>query len=170
MNDPTVILTHQARSLLLLSQRTLGDLLGISRRTVQRWDAGRSHPSPFDLQKLAHAVHPKDPSLAAKLAKAAGTTLEALGLARVPPASQPSPAPPAGPSPPALPALTTRHLVDIVVCAAAEALDVPPPAVRPVLLAAFRKAREVGLKVEDVEGALDAPRDLSGKDRAKNRR
>jgi hypothetical protein len=48
------------------------------------------------------------------------------------------------------------HLVDTVVCAAAEALGVPPPAVRPALLAAFQRAREVGLTTEDVEQAISA--------------
>ena len=41
-----------------------------------------------------------------------------------------------------------------MVCAAAEAMGAAPPAVRPVLLVAFRRAREVGLNVEEVERAL----------------
>jgi hypothetical protein len=57
-------------------------------------------------------------------------------------------------------------LTDAVVCAAAEALNVPPPAVRPALLAAFRRAREVGLRLEDVErvlsDAIERPRAAKG--------
>ena len=45
-------------------------------------------------------------------------------------------------------------MVDVVVCAAAEALDVSPRAVRPALLAAFQRAREAGLTLEQVEKAL----------------
>lgn len=172
MRHPAVGLTLEARSLLLLGQRSLGDLLGLSRRTIQRWDAGKSSPASWELAKLATVVHPRDADLAAKLAASAGTTLEALGLAIPPPAAvEPAPAiAPQGPPP-----LSPRHLVDVVVCAAAEALNVAPPAVRPVLLAAFRKAREVGLKVEDVEGVLGPPTPApgdrpAGARRAKNRR
>ncbi|MDP9001553.1 MAG: hypothetical protein M3O46_15745, partial [Myxococcota bacterium] len=41
-----------------------------------------------------------------------------------------------------------RTLIDAVVCAAAEALDVSPRAVRPALLAAFARASELGLTLE----------------------
>ncbi len=154
MSHPAVVLTLEARLLLHLGQRSLGDLLGLSRRTIQRWDAGKSSPTSWQLEKLATAVHPRDADLAAKLAASAGTTLEALGLVSPPPAAVvPAPGPPP---------LSPRHLVDVVVCAAAEALNVAPPAVRPVLLAAFRKAREVGLKVEDVEAVLGTPTPAPG--------
>jgi transcriptional regulator with XRE-family HTH domain len=151
MSSEVFLLTMKARGVLLISQRGLGELLGASRRTVQRWDSGRGGPSAGQLAHLAAAVHPRDASLAAKIAAAAGTSLEQLGLVRPAPSVAPPPVvkalavPP--PSPPA-------HLTDAVVCAAAEALNAPPPAVRPVLLAAFRRAREVGLRVEDVERAL----------------
>jgi hypothetical protein len=50
-----------------------------------------------------------------------------------------------------------RHLVaDAVVCAGADAVDTTPGAVRAILLAAFRRARELGLGVEEVEKALHA--------------
>jgi hypothetical protein len=45
-------------------------------------------------------------------------------------------------------------LVEVVVCAAAEALDVSPRVVRPALLAAFKSARAVGLDLETMEKAL----------------
>jgi transcriptional regulator with XRE-family HTH domain len=140
MTSTAVVLTLEARRLLGLTQETLGDLLGSSRRTVQRWDRGHALPMKEQLAKLAAEVYPLDAQLAEKLAKEAATTLEELGVV--------TPVPP--PPPPAPP----PYLTDTVVCAAAEALNVPPPAVRPALLAAFRRAREVGLKVEDVEEAL----------------
>jgi MoxR-like ATPase len=51
----------------------------------------------------------------------------------------------------------TRLFVDAIVCAAAEALDASPRAVRGALLAAFACAREAGLPVETVEKALAPP-------------
>jgi DNA-binding XRE family transcriptional regulator len=139
--DAITALTLSARSVLGLTQETLGALVGSSRRTIQRWDARQAQPSELELSKLAIAVFPHDATLAQKLAHAADATLESLGLAA--PARQPAPPPARMP-----------HLVDTVVCAAAEALGVSPPGVRPVLLAAFRRAREVGLSVEDVEQAM----------------
>jgi hypothetical protein len=149
MADSLIALTLQARRVLHLNQRTLGEFLGLSRRTIQRWDDGRSHLSTQQLVRLIAAVYPRDASLAAQLASYTGSTLEQLGITKPSPPLPPPPpaAPPAPPRPP-------RHLTDTVVCAAAEALNVPPPAVRPWLLAAFRRAREAGLRVEDVEAAL----------------
>jgi hypothetical protein len=43
-----------------------------------------------------------------------------------------------------------------VVCAAAEAMERMPRDVRPALLAAFRRAREIGLSVDMVERVLQA--------------
>jgi transcriptional regulator with XRE-family HTH domain len=149
MNAHVIRLTLQARQLLLLGQRGLGEALGLSRRTIQRWDHGQSSPYAGHLAKLAALVHPRDASLAEEIAQAAGTTLEKLGLAAPAPAGAAGPSPVGQPPPPS-------YLTDTVVCAAAEALDAPPPAVRPVLLAAFRRARVVGLRVEDVEAALSA--------------
>lgn len=136
-----LLLTVEARRVLLFGQEQLGQLVGVSRRTVQRWDSGRGGPNAEELSRLAIAVHPRDQALAGNLAAAAGTTLERLGLV------QPPPPPPA----------VAPRLVDTVVCAAAEALNVPPPAARPVLLAAFGRAHEVGLSVEDVVKALGEP-------------
>ena len=47
-------------------------------------------------------------------------------------------------------------VVDAIVCAAAEAIDVTPKAIRPALLAAFRRARVIGLGVDAVANALEA--------------
>jgi hypothetical protein len=47
-----------------------------------------------------------------------------------------------------------RHVADVIVCAAAEALDAPPSVVRPVLVAAFRRAKELGVSVDDVVDLL----------------
>ncbi|MGH7297063.1 MAG: hypothetical protein ACRELB_19150 [Polyangiaceae bacterium] len=93
---------------------------------------------------LATLVYPHDASLAAQVAAAMGTNLVALGIAR-------PPAPPPPPPPPPPPA---GDVVDAVVCAAADAIDVTPREVRPALMAAFTRARRLGLSVVDVEKAL----------------
>jgi hypothetical protein len=50
--------------------------------------------------------------------------------------------------------MQARLLVDAIVCAAAEALDVPPKSVRGVLHAAFARAKETGLPVDVIEKVL----------------
>ena len=44
--------------------------------------------------------------------------------------------------------------VDGVLCATAELLNLSPGVVRPALLTAVRRMRELGLDIETVEGAL----------------
>jgi transcriptional regulator with XRE-family HTH domain len=141
-------LFDRARQALHASQVEIGTMLGASRRTAQRWDAGKASPSTEQLQTLARRVYPSDPRLAAEIATATATTLQALGLvAPAPPPAPPQAAPPPPPPP-------VESVVDSMVCAAAEAIDVMPRVVRPALLAAFTRARELQLSVEAVERAL----------------
>jgi transcriptional regulator with XRE-family HTH domain len=142
MFRPIPVLLQQVRSTLVLSQNGLAAAVGVSRRTGQRWSQGRG-PGAYDLRAIARLVFPADASLAAELAEATGTTLVALGLL-------PPPAPAAAPPAPAVP----DRVIDAVVCAAAEALQVMPQAARPAVLAAFVCARELGLSVADVERVL----------------
>ncbi len=135
-------LLAQAQHTLRLSQAELGKRLGASARTGHRWAVGRAHPSATQLARLAELVHDANPDLAEVIADAAGTTLEKLGLVK--------------PSEGATPALTPDRVVDCVVCAAAEAMDVPPKAIRAALLAAFARARELGITVEVMEASLRA--------------
>jgi len=133
-------------------QQKLADLLGISRRTVQRLDKDLVRLSGDGLRRAAVAVFPKDPELAATLAFRGSTTLEKLGL--VHPASPPKPA--AGPQPsPPKPTSISPAAADSVVCAAADAMNLPPRTLRPVLLAAFNRAHALGLSVEAVKAWLD---------------
>jgi transcriptional regulator with XRE-family HTH domain len=147
----------EGRRALGMSQRQFGPALGWSHRTATRWDAGYSPPSEDALRKLAGLLLPVDRALAEQAAAHIGETLESLGLvAPTPPA--PPPAPPAPPpAPPAAPVASTADLVDVVVCAAAEATDASPRAIRSLLYVAFRRARQIGLTVEQVEGALAPP-------------
>jgi transcriptional regulator with XRE-family HTH domain len=132
-------LFFRARRALRVTQVDLAQMLGASRRTGQRWDAGQSYPSVSQLTELAKAVYARDPALASEVAVSVGTTVDALGLA--------APAAPAAPA-------AIETIVDSVVCAAAEAMDALPRAVRPALMAAFARARELHLSIEDVERGL----------------
>jgi transcriptional regulator with XRE-family HTH domain len=143
-------LLSDARHKLGMSQSQFGLALGSSHRTATRWDAGQSLPGDHELRRLAELLLPLDVALATEAAAHTGDTLESLGLV--------SPQPPPRPAPPLTP---SEDLVDIVVCAAAEASDVSPRSMRPLLHVAFRRAREVGLTVEQVEQAL-APASPTG--------
>lgn len=132
------------------TQKELGEKLGISRRSAQRY---AEHGIPqFYLPDLVRLVHPHDRALAAEIAQYSGETLLSLGLETppAPPAPPPPVAAPPAPSPPA------DGVVDAVVCAAAEASGTKPGDVRRTLLAAFTRAREIGIDTAFVERVLRA--------------
>jgi len=109
---------------------------GASSRTGTRWNAGRTPSQPV-LAAMARDVFAKDKALAAKLASAAETTLESLF---------PKPSP------------TAVALADAVVCAAADAMQVAPSAVRPALIAALARAKSLSLTLEALQASLTAER------------
>jgi DNA-binding XRE family transcriptional regulator len=145
-------LLEAARNTLGKTQATLGELLGVSRRTVQRWQGGNGTPSIQQWAELARQTHALDPELAAKIAAEMGESLVSLRL--VEPARRPDPVVVAGPPP--RPATPLGDLVDSIVCAAAEAIAVAPQSIRPALLAAFTRAASVSLTVEEVRTSLGA--------------
>jgi hypothetical protein len=126
-----------------LTQKTLGALIGCSRRTIIRYQSHGAVLTPATWEKLARAAHAKDRALAADLAAKAGHTLVSLGLEAPPP-------PPAPPAPPPRPAPSAEHLADSIVCAAAEAMQATPQAARPAVVAAFERAVALGLSAEEV--------------------
>jgi hypothetical protein len=128
-----------------LSHREFGTLLGVSGRTSERWAASQSTPGRDQLALVARHVHAEDPELAAEIAAHLGQSLESLGIAAQQPATR---------------TVSTPQAVDIVVCAAAEAIDVSPRTIRTALHAAFKHARTLGLDVATLEAAL-APREAS---------
>jgi transcriptional regulator with XRE-family HTH domain len=142
-NRPIHALLMRARRLLGMSQEEFGVHLGVSRRTAARYEHGHSQPLVAQVMDLARLVHARgDVALAQELAASTSETLESLGI--VPKARESLPLP-------------ARLVGDAVVCAAAEALDESPGTMRgtrAAVLAAFRRARELGLGVEDVEKAL----------------
>ena len=135
---PTAALVIDGRRTLGLSRDKFAELLRSSKRTVARWEAGQSTVYPRDLFELARHVHPNDAELAEEIALAGGATLQKLGIA---PSLDATPLPP-------------HVLVDAIVCAAADALKAVPDTVRGAVLAAFKRARELRMTVEDVEKAM----------------
>jgi transcriptional regulator with XRE-family HTH domain len=131
----------QAQNALGVSQGQLGDLLGLSRQTIWRYQTGQSNPLGSSLQDLARRVRGVDAGLASRLAGAgSGARKASLKIATNKSAG-------GGP-------VETRLLADAIVCAAAEALDASPRAVRRALLAAFARARDTGLALDAIETAL----------------
>jgi transcriptional regulator with XRE-family HTH domain len=142
--NPTVIrpLIGRVRSALVYSQRRLGEALGISKRTVLRWEGGQAVPADFKVADMARLVYARDRELARELAAALGKSLVDLGIE--------APAlPPPAPKAPAL-----GHLVDSVLCAAAEAATIPPHAMRGALLAAFDRMAALELTTAQVAEGL----------------
>jgi hypothetical protein len=130
-------LLGQAQRALGKSHGEFGPLLGSSRRTAERWAVGASLPIDDQFVKLAALVHRVDPVLAAAIATALDASLESLGIANQ----------------------SGAHVdrVDLVVHAAAEAMDVSPRLARVGLHAALARARQLGLDAAAVEAALARP-------------
>ena len=128
-----------------ITQAELGKLIGCSGRTIQRYEGSSPLLSVDQCRAIALALHPKDAALARTFARHGRTTLEELGLVKPPP-----PPPPAPPLPPPPPPIAREHLVDSVVCAAAEAMNTAPQLARPAVMAAFERARALGLAIDEV--------------------
>jgi hypothetical protein len=142
--DKLALVLQAGKAARLLTTQ-LAEHLRISRRTMSRWIAGGyTNMTPGNWVTLARLVYPNDRALAATLAGVAGGTLEGLGIA---------PPPPPAPSPPPTPPVTQA---DLVVHAAAEAANLPPQAVRPIIASALDKAAALGLSVEAMREAITA--------------
>lgn len=135
-------------------QRDFAQLLGISERSMSRWlGEGIAILRPEQLQALARAVIGINPALAAEVATRGGTSLEALGLVKPPPAATPPPPPPPvaevrAPAPAPMPA--SAALLDSIVCVGADLHGYPIGQVRAILEASFARALELGLSTEAV--------------------
>jgi hypothetical protein len=144
---------NSARSLPYLLQRALSTLdihgkdlaaaLHVSPRTMSRWRSGTHRPTRDQLHALVRSVHPRDAALASEIAAAMGEALSTI-----------VPAPP----PTVAPVDELYNRVDGLVCAAAEAMNVPPAAVRPALAAAFGRARAMQMSLDAIATALTSAR------------
>jgi len=145
-HSETVSLVGRARIVLGMTQKDFGEALGASHRSAQRWDAGASEPGTHQLQNLVRLLYAKDAALATQIADVIRETPASLGIVE-PALPSPVGAPPR-PRPP------TELIVESIVCAAAEALAVPPATVRPALRAAFQRAKAMELTVDEVDAVL----------------
>ncbi len=149
LHDPGLL--TRAKLALHMSQQEVGELLGFSRRTILRWEAGRNGPTIEGWHTLARHAYPINRAMAEEIARETGETLVSLGLEMPPP---PDPPPPSPPQAPPRPVPSLNDLADSVVCAAAEAASTTPQAMRPAILAAFDRAASVGLTLDEVREAL----------------
>jgi len=141
MASASSTLIVQCRMALGLTQKELGDIVGSTKRTVQRWEGSGALLTPSQVEALARALCPVRPDLAEQIAAVAGTTLDNLGIAPPTDASPPSPS----------------DAIDSVVRAAAGAMGVTPDAIRPAVAAAFERACDAGLDVQAVAERLNRP-------------
>ena len=141
-----------AQAVLETTQEKLGQLLGVSRRSIIRFQQRGTILLPHHIEVLARACYPKDRAFAAGVAAFGGTTLAQLGIE---PAVQPEAG--AAPATPQRAAPTARHLGDSIVCAAAEAMQSTPQAARPALVAAFERAVALGLDATQALAAITLP-------------
>jgi transcriptional regulator with XRE-family HTH domain len=135
-------LLFRARNALGMSREEVGRAMGVSFRTVVRWEGGHTMVDGPSFLELVPRLYPIDAKLAGEIAIACGARLAEMGL---------------GPEAEAAAAITPPLLVDSVVCAAADALECAPAAARRAVLAAFRRARELRMTVDAVEKALAPP-------------
>ncbi len=148
---PLKRMLQYARRVLGMEQGELAHAMGVSRRTVIRWQKGQTAPVEAQVRQLADMVREEDEDLADELL--ASALLEppprpresAARSVAAPAAAAPAPAGPPEPQGPAPP-----HLIDAIVCAAADAADMIPRVMRPPLRAAFLRAAELGLSIESV--------------------
>jgi transcriptional regulator with XRE-family HTH domain len=122
----------KARLRARLKQRHIAQAVGVAEKTVARWEAGYTHPSPARWTKVVAYLAPFVPDAAQQLAELAGV---------------PSPvAPP--------PTVDVRALEDAVF-RAADQLDVAPRRVREALRAIILAAQTANASLADVARALD---------------
>jgi len=140
--EPHHVLVAKVRVALGLNQKELAAQLGVSSKTIGRWMKSGTMLASYQARRLVDLLAPVDRDLAARVAATQGETLATLGLET--------------PAQPTHDVAVLPLAVDAVVCAAAEALDLSPRAVRPALVAAVRRAREAGVTMEQVEAALAA--------------
>ena len=142
-------LVARAQRLLGVSNEALGALAGLSRRTVTRWYAKHSPVTAISLGDLAPHVYPHDAALASEMHDIAAAFAARLHL----------PAPPPLPSPPeaAIPEATRALFTGAVVLAACDAMASAPRVGRAGIAAAVKKARELGLTLEDLDAGLSPP-------------
>jgi hypothetical protein len=153
-------LLSRAHTALGITGTDLAKLLGMSRRTISRWYGRRTSIGSMALGQLAPHVYAHDPALAERMHAYVAERMASLRLPPPPPLPVPQPAvrPASTDEPPSAVTAASQQLrVDAVVFAACDAMDAAPRAARVGLAAAVRRARELGVSLEEIERALSTP-------------
>ena len=138
MPSETAILLVHCRMALNYTQKEFGDLVGKTKRTVQRWEDRGAILLPSEAEAIAAAVRPVRPDLAESILALGRATAEVLGT----------------PTPILVPA--TPAALATLVQAAADAIGVTTDAIRPAVIAAFEQAEAEGVDVKSVVAGFDA--------------
>jgi hypothetical protein len=131
---PGALLT-ECQFALRLTQEGLGELLGRTRRTIQRWQEGGFLLMPDQAKTLAEALRPERPDLADRILELGRQHALVAGIA---PANVPA----------------SPEVIDAILRAAGEAAGTSPGAIRPAIVAAMRAAEEAGVDVAAVVAGL----------------
>jgi transcriptional regulator with XRE-family HTH domain len=118
-----------------LTQQELGELLGKTKRTIQRWQESGFAPMADQAETLARALQSVRPDLAEQVLALGRKVATATGM---PPPGRPS----------------TAEVIAAILQAAAEAGGTSPEAIRPAILAALQKAEEAGIEVSAIVAGL----------------
>ena len=132
-SDSAALLVH-CQIALGLTQEQLADLLGRTKRTIQRWQEHGFEPMADQAETLAEALQPVRPDLAEQVRELARKAAFRAG------------------GTPARPA--TAEVIDAILQAAAGAGGTSPEAIRPAVTAAFLKAEETGVEVSAIVAGL----------------
>jgi hypothetical protein len=147
---PMPELLYRLQTTLHMTQKELGNLIGLSSRTIIRYYGHGGTFTPSQYATLAKALALQDPALATYCARLSGQTLEQLGITKPPEL----PAPASSPLTAARPSPSAPHLADSVVCAGAEAMQCTPTQMRPGLTAALERMIALGMSAEETVRAM----------------
>jgi transcriptional regulator with XRE-family HTH domain len=153
---PLFVCLRKGRDALEMTQHELGAAIGVSGRTILRWERGYTGAPPFAARQYADIVRDVDADLADEILAAAGVEPAQAPEADLSPAPSPAPALAPGASGSPGPAL------DSIFLAAARAADVPARSVIPIVVAAFRRAHELGISVDAIVRACATPPSAEG--------
>lgn len=136
---------HAARAALRLTQRELGAALGITGRTLARWEQGDVGLGPAEHRLVIQVLAERDREQARRLAASLGGHLEDYGVAPPPPA-----------------ATSATEAANMALYAASELADVSPGRLRAAVMELFERLRELGLGLDEAREALERPASRRG--------
>ena len=136
-------LLREARCILEMTQTAFGERLGVTKRTVMRWEKGTTVATCFHLLHAACLIEVKAPDRAQEMRAAAHFMAHALGMTAAELESSP------------MPGLTGDALaIETFVDGVAKALGLRPETVRPALRAAVVQADLAGLTLPALRRGL----------------